>query len=69
MSFCPQPEQTPLKAFLDFLRTKEKSEPEALYDGRSLTDWIAWAEQKIDLLEPTGNLERVFAKPVYGWQG
>ena len=58
-----------LKAFLDFLRTKEKSEPEALYDGRSLTDWIAWAEQKIDLLEPTGNLERVFAKPVYGWQG
>lgn len=57
-----------LRAFLDFLRSTEKSKPEALYDGRSLSDWIAWAEQRIDLLEPTGNLKKVFAQRKYGWQ-
>lgn len=58
-----------LRAFLNFLRIKEKSDPEALYDGRTLSTWIAWAEQRIDLLEPTDNLENVFAAPVCGWQG
>ena len=41
-----------LTSFIDELERRSENDREARLDGKSLTDWIGWARQRVAIVDP-----------------